>query len=97
MNFIGLEIWNLGLAALLVLINASLSIFLQLGLARRLLIAATRMVIQLTLVGLVLTMLSKDMRYMVGFGVCSVAVLVWVRPRREGFEEQLTRLRRLGG
>ncbi len=57
MNFIGLDLWNLGLAALLILINASLSIFLQLGLARRLLIAATRMVVQLALVGLVLTML----------------------------------------
>ena len=45
--------------------------------------------------GLVLTMLSKDMRYVVGFGIYSVAMLVWGRPRRGEFDEQLTRLRRL--
>ena len=59
MNFIELDIWSLALAAMLVLINASLSLFLQLGLARRLLIATLRMIVQLALVGLVLTTLFE--------------------------------------
>ena len=54
MNYIVLDYWDLALAASLLLVNASLSIIFQLGLARRLVIAAARMVVQLTMVGLVL-------------------------------------------
>lgn len=54
MNFIALDYTDLALAALLVLVNAALSLWLGLGLERRLLIAAARMAVQLTLVGLVL-------------------------------------------
>ena len=54
MNYIALDYWDLASAASLMIINAGLSIIFQLGLARRLLISATRMVVQLTLVGLVL-------------------------------------------
>jgi len=45
---------DLALAALLLLINAALSILFRLGLARAMLVAATRMVAQLLLIGLVL-------------------------------------------
>ncbi|MFQ5763727.1 MAG: iron export ABC transporter permease subunit FetB [Rhodospirillales bacterium] len=45
---------DIGLAALLLLFNAGLSFALSLGIGRRLLIAGARMVVQLTLVGLVL-------------------------------------------
>ena len=54
MNYIVLDYWDLALAASLLLVNASLSIIFQLGLARRLVIAAARMVVRLTMVGLVL-------------------------------------------
>ncbi len=54
MTYLHLDDWNLALAAGLVLINAGLSLVLQLGLARRLLVAAARMTVQLLLVGLVL-------------------------------------------
>mgnify|MGYP003304920590 CR=1 FL=1 len=54
MNFISLSPLDVGISALLLIINALLSIVLSLGLAKQMIIAATRMVIQLLLVGLVL-------------------------------------------
>lgn len=54
MTTIQLDLADLALAALLVLINGGLSLALGLGIERRLLVAATRMVVQLLLVGLVL-------------------------------------------
>ncbi len=47
----------MALAGLLLVINAALSLALQLGLARQLIVAAARMIVQLMLVGLVLTTL----------------------------------------
>ena len=54
MNFISLTYVDLAIASSLVFANALLSILLGLNLAKRFLIAATRTVIQLTLIGLVL-------------------------------------------
>ena len=54
MNVITLSYTDIALASLLVLVHAGLSLILQLGLGRQLLIAAGRMVIQLTLLSLVL-------------------------------------------
>nr|WP_163502303.1 iron export ABC transporter permease subunit FetB [Halomonas socia] len=54
MEVIDLAWWQLGLAALLVIALAGCSAMSQLGVGRSLLIAATRTVIQLTLIGLVL-------------------------------------------
>ncbi|MBT8002298.1 MAG: ABC transporter permease, partial [Rhodospirillales bacterium] len=54
MNFITLGATDLALASLLVIINGGLSLMLGLGLERQLLIAAARMVVQLSLMGLVL-------------------------------------------
>ncbi len=54
MNFIALSYWDIALAGLLLIFNAGLSMAFQLGLGKRLLIAGTRMVVQLTMVGLVL-------------------------------------------
>jgi len=59
LNYISLEYSDLALAALLLVINAGLSLSLQLGLERALTIAALRMVAQLMLVGLVLTKLFE--------------------------------------
>ena len=54
MDYVRLDYLDLAAAALLVVANAGLSIVLELGLAKRVLIAAVRMVVQLVLVGLVL-------------------------------------------
>jgi putative ABC transport system permease protein len=56
-RYITLNYLDLALASVLVLINAGLSIIFGLKIHRSLLIAAIRMTIQLTLIGLVLTAL----------------------------------------
>ena len=54
MELISLSPWDLSIAALLVIALAAISRRMHLGIERRLLIAASRSVIQLTLIGLVL-------------------------------------------
>lgn len=56
-SYIALSYWELAAASIFVLINAGLSVMFGLKLHRSLLVAAIRMVVQLTLVGLVLTTL----------------------------------------
>ena len=56
-SYISLNYWELAAASVLVLINAGLSVVFGLRVHRSLLIATVRMVVQLTLVGLVLTTL----------------------------------------
>ena len=60
MELISLTPLSLGLASLLVLLLGLLSLKLQLGLERRLLVAAVRSVVQLTLLGLVLKTLFEQ-------------------------------------
>jgi putative ABC transport system permease protein len=57
MTYIQLDILDIALAAALLAINAGLSIWLRLGLARQIAVAAARMVVQLWLLGLVLNYL----------------------------------------
>ncbi len=57
MNAIPLGYADLAIAAALVLINGALSLALKLGIARQLAIATLRMIVQLSLIGLVLTTL----------------------------------------
>ena len=59
MSFIPLDFTDLMIAAVLVLLNGVLSLVLRLGLERQLLIATVRMIVQLLLVGLVLTTLFQ--------------------------------------
>ncbi|MGH6663177.1 MAG: ABC transporter permease [Rhodospirillales bacterium] len=59
MSVVPLSYVDIGLAAVLLFINAALSLALRLGLARRLLVAGARMVVQLTLIGLVLKALFE--------------------------------------
>jgi len=59
MTYIPLDHWDIALAACLLVVNAGLSIFFGLGLERRLAICGFRMVVQLTLVGLVLKALFE--------------------------------------
>lgn len=53
-DYINLDNWQLGFAALLIVLNLAISVWLRLGLARSLLIASVRMVVQLLLVGFIL-------------------------------------------
>jgi len=57
MNFISLSLMDVGIAALLLLMNATCSIILRLRLAKQMIVAAFRMTIQLLLLGLVLKVL----------------------------------------
>jgi len=57
MSYIELAYSDLAIAALLVILNGVISVVLRLGVERRLAIAAIRMIVQLLLVGLVLTTL----------------------------------------
>ena len=59
MTYIALDWTDLAVASVLVLLNAALSLALQLGVERKLVVAAARTVIQLLLVGLVLTALFE--------------------------------------
>ena len=56
-SYIALSYWDLAAASILVFINAGLSVIFRLRVHRSLLIAAIRMVVQLALVGVVLTTL----------------------------------------
>ena len=58
-NYIALGYWDVALAAVLIFANAALSIGFRLGLERSLVIAATRTVVQLFLIGLVLKALFQ--------------------------------------
>ncbi|PLX35795.1 MAG: iron export ABC transporter permease subunit FetB [Hyphomicrobiales bacterium] len=58
-TYLPLTYVDVAIAAGLVILNAALSIALELGLARRLLLAAARMTVQLVLVGLVLKTLFE--------------------------------------
>jgi putative ABC transport system permease protein len=53
-DFIPLSYWQLAIATSLVLVSGVISVLLQLGLERRLLVASVRTVVQLLLIGLVL-------------------------------------------
>jgi putative ABC transport system permease protein len=66
---------QVGLAALLILINGALSVLLRLGLERRLLLAAICTVVQLLLIGLVLEWVFRVDRWYVVLGLMLVMTL----------------------
>ena len=86
-----LSYWTLALAALLVLANAGLSLLLQLGIARQLMIAAVRMCAQLALIGLVLTELFAR----VSLGWTALAALLMLAVA--GYEIRSRQERKLRG
>ena len=91
MSLIALSPWDLAVAALLVLLLAGLSWRLRLGVDRRVLIAAARSAVQLTLVGLVLKLLfAQTSLLLIG---CMALVMLSVA----GFEVMQRQTRRFGG
>lgn len=75
MSYIRLELLDILIAGVLVLANGALSVALGLGIARKMLVAAARMVVQLLLVGLVLTWLFATMSPWLTLGIALVMVL----------------------
>jgi len=53
-EYVSLDFWKLAVAASLIVVSAGISLLLQLGLGKRLVVAATRTVVQLVLLSLVL-------------------------------------------
>lgn len=75
MSYIRLDLIDILMAGGLVLLNGALSVALGLGIARKMLVAAARMVVQLLLVGLILTWLFSTMSPWLTLGIALVMVL----------------------
>ena len=91
MNVISLSALDLSLAALLVIILATLSFVLKLGLSNRIIIAAIRTVLQLLLIGLVLKTLFEQVSLL---WVSALSILMLLIAGREVMARQQ---RRFGG
>lgn len=76
MNVITLSPFDLSLAALLLLILAGLSLWLQLGVTRQLLIAGLRTTVQLLLIGVVLNALFKNVNLLYMAAVACIMLLL---------------------
>lgn len=85
MGAIALSPLDLSIAAMLVLILAASSAWLQLGFGRQVLIASVRTTIQLLLVGHVLRLLFTDVNlfWIAGISVIMFAVAVWEATARQ--------------
>jgi len=75
-SYLQLSYLQVGLAALLILINGAISLALRLGLGRRLLLAAIATVVQLVFIGLVLQWVFRLNRWYAVFGIMLVMTLV---------------------
>jgi len=74
-DYIDLSYFDVGIAAVFVLINAALSLALDLNIHRRMLVAAARMVVQLSIMGLVLIALFKTVSpYLTGLAMLGMAL-----------------------
>lgn len=87
MTYIPLSLWDLAAASLFVLLNGALSLCLTLGIARQMLIAAARMVVQLAVVGAALTFLFETVSlfWTLAWAAAMVAIAgreIAVRPER---------------
>ncbi|MDH3668233.1 MAG: iron export ABC transporter permease subunit FetB [Paracoccaceae bacterium] len=86
-GYLALSYWDLVLASGFLILNAVLSLWLQLGLARQMLVAAVRMVVQLLAVGLVLKAVFAAGSALVTFSLAVVMILfagreIWARQER---------------
>ena len=74
-DYIDLSTWDVAFAGLFVLVNAALSLALDLNIHRRMLVAAARMVVQLAIMGLVLTALFRTVSpYLTGLAMLGMAL-----------------------
>lgn len=91
MSYIVLTPVDVALAAVLLALNGALSVWLRLGLARQIAIAAVRMVVQLTLLGLVLRFLFTQVSPL--WTLLAAAVMIGFA----GYEVMARQERRLAG
>lgn len=75
-GYIDLTAGQVALAALLILVNAAISLGLGLGMERRLLVASVRTILQLTLIGLVLEWVFAIRRWEIVLGLMILMVLI---------------------
>lgn len=76
MNYVALSYWDLVMAAALILINGGVSLAFQLGIERQLLLAAVRMVAQLSLIGFILRFIFAQTSPLWTLGLVLIMVLV---------------------
>ncbi|MHB8972029.1 MAG: ABC transporter permease [Pirellulaceae bacterium] len=76
MSYVELTYTQVGLAALLILVNAAISMALRLGMERTLAWASVRTVIQLVLIGLVLEWVFQVDRWYIVVGLLSLMTLI---------------------
>jgi len=83
-EYIALGVWQVAAAASLIVLSAVISLLLQLGLERRLLLAAARTVVQLMLLGLVLKWIFQHGQwyFVVGLMATMTVVAGWAAVRR---------------
>lgn len=75
-EYLDLAPWQVGLAALLILVNAAISLALRLRMERRLLVAAVRTVLQLLLIGLVLGWVFAVRSWPLVLGILAIMALI---------------------
>lgn len=77
MTYVELSYWQVGLAAVLIVVNGLVSVLLRLGLERVLLLASVRTVVQLLLVGLILEWVFFELdRWYIVIGLGAVMTLI---------------------
>ena len=75
-DYVQLSYWQVGIAVLLILSNGAISMLLQLGLERSLLVASVRMVVQLVLVGFVLESVFEWDQWYAVLGLAAVMTII---------------------
>ncbi len=75
-SYFELDYWQVGLAAALILVNVAISAVLRLGMARSLVVASLRTIVQLLLIGLVLEWVFHVERWYVVVGLLAVMTAV---------------------
>jgi len=75
-SYVELTYWQVGLAALLIVVNGAISVALRLQMERSLLIASIRTVVQLTLVGFVLEWVFQVERWYVVLALAALMTLI---------------------
>lgn len=90
MNVISLGVFDLGIAAFLLLLLAATSLYIGLGLERRMLISGLRMTVQLLLIGMVLKFLFARVSFPL---VCALSIFMLLVAGYEVWARQKRRLR----
>ncbi|MHB8899112.1 MAG: ABC transporter permease [Thermoguttaceae bacterium] len=87
-EYIQLDLWQVSLAAALILVNAAISVLLRLGLEGRLLLASVRTIVQLLLIGLVLQWVlapGRSLMFVVGLMAAMTGIAGLSALERVGF------------